>query len=198
MAHDLIPNRSRRGVTRRGRVWSGRVWRGLARQGKVLIQEGVYGMTGQVATAGGRLRLSGLKRLGMGAPGILTDRERAMDLEDFLRYCAGLPRRPWRDGMTEHTPGPWRVREDSEGRPPMHSDLEVVAPGSTADRVRPIARLHLQGRHAEANAHLIAAAPEMLTILEHLCRVHGSHQLYDKVDWNGIKYTVAKAKREAR
>ena len=60
--------------------------------------------------------------------------------------------------MSKHTPGPWAVERDAEGR------LHVVE-GDFLD----IAEVgYLSGPDPKANARLIAAAPELLAALEGL------------------------------
>ena len=59
--------------------------------------------------------------------------------------------------MNEYTPGPWTtVKEDHVG------EIAIVA-GVAGGQESPIARVPL---HKEADAILIAAAPEMLELLE--------------------------------
>ena len=54
--------------------------------------------------------------------------------------------------MTQHTPGPWEYDNEAEG---------IYSP--THGRGIPVC---LVGRNNDANAHLIAAAPELLEALE--------------------------------
>ncbi len=62
------------------------------------------------------------------------------------------------DSMTEHkhTPGPWVLSTSADDE----CEVEVVAPNSGWETVSPAPI------SSEANAHLIAAAPEMLDALE--------------------------------
>lgn len=77
--------------------------------------------------------------------------------------------------MSKHTPGPWVVEE----RPP---NMRVIFAGLTTDR-RPAPCVLMDGDQ-EANAHLIAAAPEMLealkvvtdTLIEWLPRLRGQRE----------------------
>lgn len=65
--------------------------------------------------------------------------------------------------MSKHTPGEWRVRNNSIGGPFVSSDN-----GTIAD-VRTFGGVHVGGhQHPEtiANARLIAAAPELLAALQ--------------------------------
>ena len=68
--------------------------------------------------------------------------------------------------MSKHTPGPWKVGNSIEQRNGPR-EATVVA----ADGVRVVARLHfnrMPDDPAEANAALIAAAPELLEALKEL------------------------------
>jgi hypothetical protein len=62
--------------------------------------------------------------------------------------------------MTRHTPGPWRVFD-------VFSDVEIVTDRKDALETESIVQFKGQ-RNAEANARIMAAAPEMLAALE-LC-----------------------------
>lgn len=64
--------------------------------------------------------------------------------------------------MNQHTPGPWKVRKDYAGAMAVVSETRFVA------RVGP-----LNIDHAEANARLIAAAPELLSAADQVA--NGSH-----------------------
>ncbi len=57
----------------------------------------------------------------------------------------------------EHTPGPWKVGRDHDGSLKVGSGLDV-------------AYVLGQGSGAEANARLIAAAPELLEALERVAK----------------------------
>lgn len=65
--------------------------------------------------------------------------------------------------MTEHTPGPWAVDLDLS-KVPLRQDTATVYDSEENS----IADLY-HGR-IEANAHLIAAAPDLLTLLDELDR----------------------------
>jgi hypothetical protein len=74
--------------------------------------------------------------------------------------------------MTKHTPGPWKAqpREFPEGQWFLEGQWEVV---STCENERLIAEAapHIDSDSEEANARLIAAAPELLEALVGLMRV---------------------------
>lgn len=63
--------------------------------------------------------------------------------------------------MSKHTPGPWKVFENPEGLPVVEST------GPHADAVAHIrwARREADGAEVDANARLIAAAPDLLEAL---------------------------------
>jgi hypothetical protein len=65
--------------------------------------------------------------------------------------------------MTTHTPGPWRVVTD----PRKSSKLPLIATASETPYV--VTAVH--GSPREANARLIAAAPELLAALQDLLLV---------------------------
>jgi hypothetical protein len=70
--------------------------------------------------------------------------------------------------MSKHTPGPWTAAKDNNGRPYVLSDGSI----RVADCwYLPIGKEH--GGEAEANAKLIAAAPEMHKWLEKLVEEDG-------------------------
>ncbi len=88
---------------------------------------------------------------------------------------------------TEHTPGPWRIRENAR-HSQEECDLTICGDiWQLADINGP------QYDHQLANAHLIAASPELLTQLEWAESVlkwfiEGSAQL------ESLRATIAKAK----
>lgn len=95
---------------------------------------------------------------------------------------------------TKHCPGPWRVvaRKNARGQELTPC---VVAPRTYTSRPGPVAVLTAIS-HAEtnANARLIAAAPDLLTA----CEAALNDRMYK--DWPGIadllKAAIAKAKGE--
>lgn len=67
--------------------------------------------------------------------------------------------------MSKHTPGPWTSRPFGDSFAVMVSDKRVAyCYGAFADWDK---------ETAEANAHLIAAAPELLEALKEMCEMHG-------------------------
>jgi len=83
--------------------------------------------------------------------------------------------------MTMHTPGPWVVHQE------LHYEAFVVAGaypyGST------ICRLEDEPREGtrEANARLIAAAPDLLGALE---QIRGFASVMDESNWRDIKLHI--------
>lgn len=69
------------------------------------------------------------------------------------------------------TTGPWRIAVSETDRPPMMSEIEIVATGTVTESARPIARLSLQGMETKANARLIAQSPDLLDLAENLLTV---------------------------
>ena len=82
---------------------------------------------------------------------------------------------------TKHTPGPWAI--DGEGTNAMvrGADLTIVA-----------VRHRLTGPTHEANARLIAAAPELLEALESILSDACDNGAY----WDKARAAIAKARGE--
>lgn len=101
---------------------------------------------------------------------------------------------------TQHTPGPWRVTAQYDGQP------EVCVFAGVGDDSAPVAKAHLptmlgaaiNKQQAEANAHLIAAAPDLLAALQVAQAVCGELlQSGDGIHVNArrmINAAIAKAK----
>ena len=89
---------------------------------------------------------------------------------------------------TQHTPGPWTVKKAS----PQAG--VITAP----NRGLGIAEVFGGGETDTANARLIAAAPELLTALQHVIdqydRARDFTQFMDGLDWKLIRGAAAKAK----
>lgn len=86
---------------------------------------------------------------------------------------------------TKHTPGPWEIDYNDSSNPIIGADKQVVA------RVAHLAAW----RHpleAEANARLIAAAPELLDLAKSALEELGKMDFTLSANWNGsIKTNVA-------
>ena len=63
----------------------------------------------------------------------------------------------------KHTPGPWRV---GLLRPGEVTNILVDTIGTTGTYARTTAKVNTETKEGEANARLIAAAPELLKALE--------------------------------
>ncbi|MFY2945848.1 hypothetical protein ACOTJB_23805 [Achromobacter xylosoxidans] len=98
---------------------------------------------------------------------------------------------------TNHTPGPWRYEAGRDGRPPYvirRTEGGFVVVGMTADR-------------QEADARLIAAAPELLEALQKLLDLQVAKKELEYLDkgigtktpnaaWLEARAAVAKARGE--
>lgn len=98
---------------------------------------------------------------------------------------------------TKHTPGPWRYEAGRDGRPPYvirRTEGGFVVVGMTADR-------------QEADARLIAAAPELLEALQKLLDLQVAKKELEYLDkgigtktpnaaWLEARAAIAKAKGE--
>ncbi len=81
--------------------------------------------------------------------------------------------------MSKHTPGPWRVGSSSVGGP----TITTTDKRSTIADIRTFGGVHCGGpQHPEtdANARLIAAAPELLEALQDLVAEFGVCGLTEK------------------
>ena len=90
-----------------------------------------------------------------------------------------------------HTPGPWSVSKRATLRVIAHDDNTIASTGCT-DNLRD---------QWEANARLIAAAPDLLAALEKLYRLHCGldswHEDAMSNTWASAIAAIAKAKGEA-
>ena len=91
--------------------------------------------------------------------------------------------------MSAHTPGPWSVftdnREDMGGLVYV-AGYNIIAPGQTIVGEEGIC----SSRNGKANAHLIAAAPDLLAICE---RIHDELTLRSELH-EQLSAAIAKAK----
>jgi hypothetical protein len=86
--------------------------------------------------------------------------------------------------MTKHTPGPWHIRTN---RHPQTDGLpwgwvDAAAPGVSQRLIPGVAVQWVRGDVSEANARLIAAAPELLEALRCLRRWMGPTGLDEEID----------------
>lgn len=94
--------------------------------------------------------------------------------------------------MSKHTPGPWEIEEHYHFSyrwvsGPKHSQLAQVVWCMEGDDRSP---------ECEANAHLIAAAPELLEALENLLKVHEGEGGTQHHAGDMARAVIAKAKGE--
>jgi hypothetical protein len=95
--------------------------------------------------------------------------------------------------MSKHTPGPWEIEEHYHFgyrwiSGPEHSQLaQVVWCMEDEDR----------SPECEANARLIAAAPELLDVLELALRAHGTMLLSDPPQDPWVSWAVEQKARAA-
>ena len=95
-----------------------------------------------------------------------------------------------------HTPGPWRVTED------LLNDFPAIV-DAKGERVAVLPRVCPQNEPVKrANAGLMAAAPEMLEVLEWLLEEFDRRELGDEAVFYGsdmvqVRATVKKARGEA-
>jgi len=91
----------------------------------------------------------------------------------------------------KHTPGPWYVRTnrhpETDGRP--WGWLDAKPPGSGQNAIPGVSVTWTRGERSEANARLIAAAPDMLEKLQYAVEIL-SAEGYDVAP---IRETIAKA-----
>ena len=96
--------------------------------------------------------------------------------------------------MTEHTPGPWMVTPDhDEGIGWRHVSSFPEGFGDIATT--------WSGKHgdaSEANARLIAAAPDMLDALEELVDTLDSRGVIDSFTTQSARAAIAKATGKTR
>jgi hypothetical protein len=95
---------------------------------------------------------------------------------------------------TKHTPGKWVVHSTGtlQHKFEVHPEMDVMGE-------YPIADIHGELEQAEANAHLIAAAPDLLETLEAVLKYE--KRCADKGDpriGNGILSIIRKAIKEAK
>jgi hypothetical protein len=96
--------------------------------------------------------------------------------------------------MSKHTPGPWRVEAvDAEGTLVYH---RVMSAGYRVAGVYTIrGGRGLSREESDANAHLIAAAPEMLAALEGILNIGHTPDTWEVAHRIG-RAAIAKAKGE--
>ena len=93
-----------------------------------------------------------------------------------------------------HTPGPWRVSPSVEGMLCIFADVNHRQDGYLDACVCAVSAIMDKTEIDEANARLIAAAPELLEALERVVAIADR----DTVEFNAAKAAIAKAKGETK
>ena len=101
------------------------------------------------------------------------------------QHCQADTDHDRRNDEAKHTPGPWKV-----GKQPFGRDYMVTGPQSVG--ICDIT--HHVGQQCEADARLIAAAPDMLEELELLVFAFSGTSQGDGSHWAGARKVIAKAK----
>ena len=93
--------------------------------------------------------------------------------------------------MSKHTAGPWRFYDFSNDI--KLNRIEIVALGKTVAHI-----YHSVQKEDLPNAQLIAAAPELLEVLQNLCEAadNGHVASYSNL-WDDAKAAIAKAEGES-
>ena len=89
---------------------------------------------------------------------------------------------------TKHTPGPWKVFEDDFYTVGVESEGSVIA-----DHLFESNDLTIEDIKQElyANAKLIAAAPDLLETLEHICRLYqDADTIINKKNFRDLAVTI--------
>ena len=97
-----------------------------------------------------------------------------------------------------HTPGPWAVNWAGSGRPGhaiVYDECYVYAPESSDDVAIASEIIDpLTGQLSDANARLIAAAPDLLSTLQRLCALYDSDEgCRELPQYKNAQAAVAKA-----
>ena len=97
---------------------------------------------------------------------------------------------------TKHTPGPWKVNANVGKR----GEIGVVADAAPCVIAHGMSEKHWP-EIAQANAQLVAAAPELLEALEHICNLLKANNGRAVADVNGWaakgRQAIAKARGQA-
>lgn len=102
--------------------------------------------------------------------------------------------------MAEHTPGPWRVEDIGSPENTLHVIADNGAPSYDWQFLATVSDDFEKGvdwGQTQANARLIAAAPELLTACEALLDLIASGQRYGRAE-DAARGVVAKAREGER
>ncbi|HEP7878028.1 TPA: hypothetical protein VDT20_005735 [Pseudomonas aeruginosa] len=94
--------------------------------------------------------------------------------------------------MSKHTPGPWEIERYSDGLIQIVGDVRIVSD----DEENVTTVVEAVARGDEANARLIAAAPELLGALQDLDALRGPFPPSDdavEAAWRKASAAIAKA-----
>lgn len=94
--------------------------------------------------------------------------------------------------MSKHTPGPWEIEEH------YHFGYRWISGPEHSQLAQVVWCMEYEDRSlgCEANAHLIAAAPELLEALENLLKVHEGEGGTQHHAGDMARTAIAKAKGE--
>jgi hypothetical protein len=90
----------------------------------------------------------------------------------------------------KHTPGPWRIHGCEAGQPICAIGDRVICDQDKDE----VAVVRYNAADCEANARLIAAAPDLLAALEQVARASEDCGDMNDIDWNGLRAAIAKAR----
>ncbi|HGO9515755.1 hypothetical protein [Pseudomonas aeruginosa] len=92
--------------------------------------------------------------------------------------------------MSKHTPGPWEIERYSDGLIQIVGDVRIVSD----DEENVTTVVEAVSRGDEANARLIAAAPELLEACQAFKRLYG--RLWDVVEPSGSGFLSPESVKE--
>ena len=104
----------------------------------------------------------------------------------------------------QHTPGPWGVSAQPHGYSVWNVVDDEINPACIGRPVANVVGGYDSVQIEEANARLIAAAPDLLEALEAICKhateceMHGEPSTVDGIGWDDIlkaRATIAKARK---
>lgn len=88
----------------------------------------------------------------------------------------------------KHTPGPWGCYVEEAGRDHLSARSAYVINSESENR-------YPKHYENQANAHLIATAPDMLELLKSLWELRGQIN-HDSIIWKEVKQVITKAEGE--
>ncbi|MDW3681624.1 hypothetical protein RA280_07655 [Cupriavidus sp. CV2] len=105
------------------------------------------------------------------------------------------------ESKAEHTPGPWMAVWDHGTVERAHSICHIYPRSAAGERwPHEVATVHLAQPDTmeEANAHLIAAAPDMLALMRNMLAEYEDHPTIGISLWaNDLRAVIAKAEGRA-